>query len=216
MTEPRSLTDYLDPETVEEWRQQVTEAQSRLPVFTDADAMLDWLVDRGQLLSVDEWNTAGSRIGRNSTPWLLVMLHVAGLLAPETLSYAVPDAWNLADSPLNVVSRNDWLVLFGEAGFTVDGVRSERPAESVRLYRGCRPEHRRRWSWTPDPILAHWFADRPQVNGVVYEALVSPKAILATFTPSSHAFRNESESVVVTTGLKIAEHICSCETGPAR
>jgi hypothetical protein len=69
------------------------------------------------------------------------------------------------------------------------------------------------WSWTPDPVLAHWFADRPHVHGQLYEVEVPPTAMLANSTACAEAFRSESEVVINTTGLRIVEHRCSCSLG---
>jgi hypothetical protein len=213
---PQSLDDYREPATQQEWLAQVAEWSERLPVITDVDDLAAWLIGRGEQLTIDEWQTASSRAGRNRSPWLLRLLDLNGLLPMAVFQYAVADAWNASEMPLQLLRQKDWRELFAAAGYLVDGVSTERPTGAIRLFRGCRPGHRRRWSWTPDPLLAHWFADRPQVRGEVFEVVAPPAAMLATFRPHSEAFRNESEVVVETAGLEITRHVCHCHAGGSR
>ncbi len=69
----------------------------------------------------------------------------------------VPDVWSAAEYPGRALEDDEWSALFEHAGFTVNGVRAERPTEPLVLFRAAPEEHRLGWSWTddsrvPDPV----------------------------------------------------------------
>lgn len=154
--------------------------------------------------SPDDFLTVATRLGRNYGPMLLE--YVGEELPHDTLAVAVSEVWTMVEYPDAALSHERWRYWWRETGFTSDGITAPRPTEPMRLYRGAvaLPAYRRRdWSWSDDRAVAERFAvgglgGRPA--GVVWTALVPPQHILGFISG-----RNESEWVVDTRGLTIAE-----------
>ncbi|MEV6818540.1 hypothetical protein AB0M72_07265 [Nocardiopsis dassonvillei] len=120
------------------------------------------------------------------------------------LSEHLAAAWSLAEYPDAALPRLVWRRLFDAAGYTIDGVRADRPSGEVVLWRGSVAERRTDWSWTPDQQVAARYAagcvgGRPL--GQLWQVTAPPEALLAFMTT-----RGEDEYVVDTTGLHI-DHI---------
>ncbi len=172
-----------------------------VPLLFTIEEMVDHFLDTGEPTATD-LDQALSRVGRDHGPSLLVALVDEGLLTVEAAAKAVPSAWCGVEFPNRALDNTDWRHLFHLAGYTVDGVPSERPASPLRLFRGAVPDHRGGWSWTEDRELAEWFADRPHNcgQGQVWTAVVEPWRLLARITEERPG---ESEYVVDTQGLVI-------------
>ncbi len=65
-----SLNDHRDPDTVEEWVEQMNRNAQAVPLILDVNDLLRWFRDRGEALTVDEYNMAETRVGRNQSPRL--------------------------------------------------------------------------------------------------------------------------------------------------
>lgn len=140
--------------------------------------------------------------GRNELPWLLEAY--AHRLDLDELAKGIECAWTAAEFPMSWIKRDGWRQLFERVGFLEDIRRAERPAEPMTLFRGSVKAKRFGWSWTDDVEQAEWFAERWRQgghDGRVWTVTVPPEAILAHFPTS----RNESEWVIIPTGLKVRE-----------
>lgn len=69
------------------------------------------------------------------------------LAAEGTLNLAWPDmagvvasAWACTNTPDRALTRAEWVELFRENGYSIDGWRAELPARAPRLFRGCVPQ----------------------------------------------------------------------------
>lgn len=171
-----------------------------IPTILDADGMAAWLIERGTPLTADEWDTASSRVGRNNQPALLFDLWWRKLLG-GILGIAARDAWCAAEYPADYVEPDAWFLIFGQAGYTVDGISAILPDSPLTLYRGAPEGHRCGMSWTSDVQTAERFAFgglRGRQAGNVWEATVEPSRLLACIND-----RKESEYVVRPEGLTI-------------
>ena len=142
------------------------------------------------------------RLGRVWGPYVLEMLHAAGALTTDTATLAGP-IWGIAEYPQDGMRRASWLGVFALAGYTVDGVRAERPNSPVRLYRGAPFSRRRRMAWTDDLATAKRFARGGLLGheaGQVWTADVAPERLLARIHEGG---RGESEYVINTLQLRI-------------
>lgn len=144
------------------------------------------------------------RLGRVSGPYILRALHAAGALTADAATLAGP-IWGMAEYPEGSgdMTRVSWLRVFALAGYTVDGVRAERPANAVRLYRGAPFSRRLRMAWTDDLATAERFARgklRGREEGKVRTADVAPERLLAHMHEDG---RGESEYVISTPGLRV-------------
>jgi hypothetical protein len=183
-------------------------------IILDADELLYAVaIGEVEITTADDVITAMSRVGRNPAPRVLLELFDLGEVDYAWMPQLVPDAWSGAEWPLQMLPRADWHRLWDACGgFVVDGVRAprRRPRKPRRLYRGADADHRDGWSWTPDPAVAGWFADREihRRRGRVWTALVPPAAMLAVITDQRPG---EPEVVVDTAGLEIvpAEDVAS-------
>lgn len=156
---------------------------------------------------IKQLDQARSRIGRNHGPELLWCLHLERLLDPDVAAAHVGEVWCMAEYPDVYLDHDAWRLLFEMAGYTRDGVRVDRPAEPLTLYRGSVRQRRADWSWTDRLEVAERFAaggigGRPA--GVVWRAVVEPWRLFARIDDEDG--RNESEYVVDTQGLVIVEH----------
>jgi len=99
----------------------------------------------------------------------------------------------------DILGPRRWFHLFRAAGFLSDGG-AEKPAKPMTIYRGCRWDRVRRLSWTTDVAVAASFAcanslsvglgrDAPEYlcQGLVFEAVVHPRHVLAAFGSKSEA-----------------------------
>lgn len=172
----------------------------KMPFTTDPWASFMWFADHWSRATLENVETALCRVGRVRAPHLLDYL--GPRLDDSVIAAVVGGVWSAAEYPNRAMRRKDWRYLFGRAGYTVDGVPSERPENALRLYRGSIPERRRCWSWTDDLEVAKVFAHglRGRERGKVWTAVVKPSRLLARIND-----RKESEYVVDTTGLGIFE-----------
>ncbi|WP_131705513.1 hypothetical protein [Mycolicibacterium obuense] len=145
-------------------------------------------------MDAETFSRALMHVGRNEGPALLYDLYPGAIDIAEHSGVAA-EVWSMAEFPSNLIDPDDWVALFEEAGYTVDGVPAPRPTAPVNVYRGCHPERRFGMSWTTDIDRARWFAERDLGHGVgeVYEVTVQPSFLLAYIHVSS---RGEAEFVV--------------------
>lgn len=176
-----------------------------LPIITDPDDMLAWVLDEGRYLTADEFETACMRIGREHGPWFYVELLNEGLIDFEVMAPALALVWSMAEYPGQQAPAEQWRALFRDAGYAVDGEPADLPERSLTLYRGATDEHRLAMSWTDDLEIARTFAEgqlRGRALGKLWVAEVEPLRLLARIHESS---RGESEYVVDTEGLDVTE-----------
>lgn len=133
-------------------------------------------------------------------PNLFLSLWRKRRLEREHLRAALLDVWRCAERA--AWPSRTWRSMFRTAGFLSDGV--PRPRCPIILYRGCRPEERRGFSWTPYRWRAENFANSrfERGSGRVYKAKIGPSNILAIITMPGH---NESakDEVIVDVPLEI-------------
>ncbi|MFD8496027.1 hypothetical protein [Amycolatopsis sp. NPDC059657] len=175
-----------------------------LPSLTDLRVLLTYLVERGDVLTSDEFDDALMQLGRVDGPALLSWLHGCSLVTADDLTRSVGEVWSMAEYPDAMLSHRRWLELFAKAGFTIDGRAAMRPAEPLLLYRGSVPERRANWSWTDSLETALSYANdgiRGRQPGKVWAAMVAPERLLARNTG-----RDEHEYVINTDQLMIAEY----------
>lgn len=129
------------------------------------------LLDRGVAIGAAGWASAAARVGHERVPALLAELTDAGLVTADVLPRAVADAWSGPRRPMQSLDLEQWVQLFGDAGYAVDGVPAARPSAPVRLHRIADEEPRSGLAW----------AGRP-APGTVWTTLASPEALLARFT----------------------------------
>lgn len=172
-----------------------------VPYVFDLDTMLSHFLEQDADLTANEIEAAGVRLGRNCFPALVDSLYLEALLTPEVGAVVVPSAWSAVEFPSRALGEDEWRELFAFAGYTVEGVPADRPTEPLLLWRGALPEHRDGWSWTDDPELAQWFADRRHHRGQgrVWTARVEPGRLLARI---SQVRAGESEHVVDARGMQ--------------
>ncbi len=108
------------------------------------------------------------------------------------------DAWIDCEFPYHT-SKTRLVRAFKSAGYLSDNLHDP-PTQSFVVYRGTTVKGRTGLSWTRDPAVAAWFADRYHDGGVVYRAIILPRGILATFLD-----RGEAEVVVNYRVLKSIE-----------
>jgi hypothetical protein len=65
-----------------------------VPVITDVDHMIEWLLERGLEPTPDELGSALTWVGRNNGPALLAALHWEGLLTAKAAEAWVANAWS--------------------------------------------------------------------------------------------------------------------------
>lgn len=165
--------------------------------------MTDTLLAAPGLLTVDEFDEALARAGRVNGPALLFDAWFGRQISTEILTAVIGTIWQMAEYPDRCLTHATWRELFTAAGFTVDGVSAERPAEPVEVWRGTVQERRRDWSWTTDRAIAERFAFghvRGRPDGRLYRVLAPVEALLCSNTE-----RDEAEYVVDTRGLRITE-----------
>ncbi|WP_435110024.1 hypothetical protein [Nocardiopsis synnemataformans] len=142
-----------------------------------------------------------TEVGRVEGPGLVARAWTTGRISDQVLSEHLAAVWSLAEYPDTALPRLVWRRLFDAAGYTVDGVRADRPAGEVVLWRGSVTERRTDWSWTPDQRVAAQYAaggvgGRPL--GQLWQVTAPPEALLAFMTT-----RGEDEYVMDTTGLQV-------------
>lgn len=107
------------------------------------------------------WDEVSARAGRNDLPYLLFTN--IWQMDHEQIALGLHDAWRMAEWPERAVEPDMWAMLYRMVGFTVEGVQADPkdhlPAEVV-LYRGATPDRKMGMSWTTDPQVAQWFANR--------------------------------------------------------
>lgn len=86
------------------------------------------------------WRTNGGAVppGRNDLPAALFDAYYLGHAfadRPDLLGYAAADAYGLAEWPCQNVDAHVWRTWFEEAGYTENGLRTERPARVPTLWR---------------------------------------------------------------------------------
>lgn len=144
----------------------------RLPVSAGLyEITVNALLDRGVAIGAAGWASAAARVGHERVPALLVELTDADLVTADVLPRAVADAWSGPRRPAQRLDPEQWVQLFGDAGYAVDGVPATRPSAPVRLYRVAGEEHPAGLGWAGQPA-----------PGTVWTTLASPEALLARFT----------------------------------
>jgi hypothetical protein len=141
-------------------------------------------------------------VGRNDFPSILGS--IAHLLTDKEIGGIISGCWCAPEYPVQHLGKREWIRLFKHAGFVDGDGPADRPADPVRLWRGCinvGAYGAAGMSWTADRDKAQWFADRctwqslglfgVQVSGDVLEAVVQPEALLAQISS-----RSESEYVI--------------------
>ncbi|MFT9771811.1 hypothetical protein ACMZ29_04100 [Brevibacterium casei] len=147
------------------------------------------------------WHRLTRYLGRNDLPDVL-MLNWRDLELDE-LAYAIDWAWHMAEFPERFAPTRDWKRLMRHVGYTVDGVRAERPAKPAQLWRGATQEGKTGMAWSTDRATAEWFRDRLITYGF--------EGRLWTSTPTTRRHlmscsgRNEHEVVINASGLDIKE-----------
>lgn len=165
----------------------------RLGTFTSSFGnIVTRLVELPDTPTADEFLTAMSWAGRNSSPGILASyFEVTG--DSWALGEVLHHAWTGAEYPEDEIGPDLWEHLFMEAGYRVDGILSPRP-ETVTLYRGC-PDHLlSRMSWTSSRSVAEIFANggiRGRGPGRVWTVEASGGELLAQINE-----RDEAEYVV--------------------
>lgn len=116
---------------------------------------------------------------------------------PKRLSPLLLEAWRGPRYPTMSLEDRDWLDLFKAVGFIgfdfTDGAAIPPPSRPLLLYRGVGPSRSPAgMAWTEDLETAREFANSADNRsaGVVYRALVPPRAVLAIF-------RDKEENEVV-------------------
>lgn len=180
-----------------------------LPAILEVDPLVSWFELRGVLLTIAEIEEAGTLIGRNSFPALVLNLHLSGLLPGEVLAHGAISAWQMAEFPTAALDADSWDWMFEDIGFTENGVSAPRPVDAVTVYRGALPAHARGWSWTEDVELARWFANRfPGTGARVYRTVGLPPWLQAHVTADWKFGRaGESEWVIDPTGPLVIEEV---------
>ena len=77
--------------------------------------------------------------GRIYGPRIAYTLDRLGALHPDAYPEGISYVFSLAEYPGLSLEPKQWRTLFTKAGFTIDGVPAERPAEPITLWRGSRP-----------------------------------------------------------------------------
>ncbi|MFT8395319.1 hypothetical protein [Propionibacterium sp.] len=176
--------------------------EDRPEVITPMDVLLTALRSAGKPLGRDALNEALNKIEADDGPVLLFDLDWDGLLETEACTLAGP-VWCSATYPQDCADPVAWRGLFGRAGFCVDGVPAERPAEAITLYRASGENHKARWSWTDSLEQATKLAapESPELpsSKKVWTATVEPERLLAGVTDSYGL-----DYVVDTQGLEIS------------
>ena len=135
-------------------------------------------------------------------PYALVFVKFAmPYLSQKDFSSLLSDAWTRTEMPSNDSNfkPSEFIKLFKSADkrflMETDELQQyEELPDTVTVYRGVksdRPNKVLQLSWTLDPDKAEWFAKRFDEDGVVYEATIDKKNILALFSR-----RDESEIIV--------------------
>lgn len=176
-----------------------------VPLVFTVEAMVEHFAIHGEPTGVELFEATG-RLGRNHGPALLADLEAEGLLTADAAAVNVGAVWNGAEYPDRCLHRGTWRALFSLAGYTVNGTPAARPDVALTLYRGSVPERRADWSWTDRLDVATGYALGTRASrpiGTVWQATVEPRRLLAR--NDGPDYRNESEYVVDTDGLDIAE-----------
>lgn len=129
-------------------------------------------------------------------------------ITPATLARLVGHVFICCKQPAELLTEEQWLTLFSQAGFTADGRPAPPPAGPRRLWRASAPAHIRRMSWTPLPRVALDYAagkgtGRPGA-GRVWTAVVQPHQVLC-INDALLTHPGEIEWVIDTRGLDITE-----------
>ncbi len=150
------------------------------------DATVNYFATHGKP-TIDALETALCHVGRNSGPELLYMLHEERLLTLPACRRVLSAVWVDCEWPEAALDDEYWRGLFDWVDYTVNGRKAERPTAPLALYRGASRERREGWSWTTDPSVAQWFAERsnifhPEHPARVWKASVNPLFLLACDT----------------------------------
>lgn len=154
-------------------------------------------------LTTEEFDYLVGREGRNAGPAMLSEAYSDCRITAATVTALIGGIWSGAEYPDSHLDRDEWRWLFKIAGFTIDGVTADRPAEPILLYRGTVPERRTDWSWSTDRKIAEGYADGTAARrpaGRLYAVLAPPESLLCADNG-----RQEAEYVVDTDGLTIHE-----------
>lgn len=158
-------------------------------ILDDASAMVRWFIDRGTVITTDEYEVASTRLGRARGPELLSGLWDVGFTDANTAADAFLSTWIMAEWPGRSLDADEWLEMFGSVGFTRDGRVARRPEKAVTLYRAALPAHAEGMTWTDNLEVLDFFADTRGSNAAFdvphlrYRAtVVDPPFLLAEVT----------------------------------
>jgi hypothetical protein len=104
----------------------------------------------GSPLSLDDVGLLMLSVGRTNGPFIVSQLFESGLLREEDLPALVTAAWSMAEFPMRMIPRLEWIRMWDSAGYSVDGRPAQRPIGSRTLYRGAPRSRRFGFAWTSD------------------------------------------------------------------
>ncbi len=126
-----------------------------------------------------------SRVGRHTTPTLLLSALYEGSLPGAARAGAAAYVWSLCEWPEHALDRNKWVAVWDLVGYSVAGQPAPRPTAPTTLYRGAVDDEVAELglSWTRSRKVAEGFAaGGPQFGfgpGVVLECAFPPACLLA-------------------------------------
>jgi len=152
----------------------------------------------------DAFGVEMARHERNQGPALLLDWWRSGELSVDDLAAVLPAAWVTPEWPEPVLGTAQWMDFFRLVGFLTDDPDLTVPTEPLTVYRGTTQARVRHMSWTTDPTVAQWFADRwreaLRPSATVFTVLAPPEAVLAVFNfqrTGLHADQRGETEVVV-------------------
>lgn len=155
--------------------------------------------------------------GRNALPGLVYDLYEEGTFdgRDDLLAWALYEAFSSAEFPCRQVDVQDWERWFEQSGFTINGLKADRPSTIPTLYRASMneefgdPVHG--LSWTDDLEKAKWFHARNQRlfvgEGQAYLLAVEPEPWMLLAQINGESNRNEAEWVLSSEAYESARMI---------
>lgn len=144
-------------------------------------------------LTIDNVLTWMMRLSSEDAPRFAEELIGAMRMPSEVRTTILANAWSRPHFPENILASYEWIQLFDEVGFAVDGKPAPAPTEPLTLFRGATEAGKEGMSWTTDRAVAERFASGMVMRepGQVWTATVPPHALLANING-----REEAEWVV--------------------
>lgn len=150
---------------------------------------------------ITEYDIRNYTLDRNDAPEALYELYASGEDISD-LGSLVADVYSGAEFPLRCLDYDQWLIMFEDGGYTHNGMSADKPTQAVTLYRGADDENKVGMSWSPDLVVAQWFANR--FDGKVWKYTFEPLQLLAYI--DNHR-PGESEYIVSTDWINSADVI---------